>query len=49
MAYYYASMMFFFQWFFNGAFVGIAFFSSKSVQNGELSPGEVAAYLLYNW
>ena len=49
MAKYYATMMFFFQWFFNGAFVGIAFFSSKSVKNGELSPGEVAAYLLYNW
>lgn len=31
MAKYYATMMFFFQYFFNGAFIGVAFFAAKSV------------------
>ena len=46
---YYATMMFCFQFFFNGAFVGTAFITSKAVEDGTLTKGEVAAYLLYNW
>lgn len=49
MAYYYAIMMLSMQFFFNSAFVGTAWISSKSVKNGDLTPGEVASYLLYIW
>jgi len=49
MGYYHGTLMFLFQWLNSGAFVGIAYYSSKSVQDGELTPGEVMAFLLYNW
>ena len=49
MAIYYASMMCCFQIFFNGAFLGVSWFSTDAVKSGELTQGEVAAYLLYNW
>ena len=49
MAKYYAVMMLCFQLFFNGGYIGIAYFSAKSVESGELTSGQVASYLLYNW
>ena len=39
MAYYYAFFMFLMQLFFNGGYIGLAWFSSKSVEDGELTPG----------
>ena len=49
MAKYYACMMLMFQFFFNFAFIGTAFIASKSVRDGELTTGQVASYLLYQW
>ena len=49
MAIYYASTMFLFQLFFNGGYIGIAYFCAESVQAKELTSGQVASYLLYNW
>jgi len=49
MAYYYAFMMLFFQGFFNGGFIGVAYFATQQVKNGNLSIGKMSAYLLYNW
>ena len=46
---YFACMLVFFHFIFNGAFVGTAYFATKSVADGTLTYGEVAAYLLYNW
>ena len=45
---YYAGMMTFFQWLVSGGYVGVAYFAAKACQNGELSSGNVATYLLYN-
>jgi len=49
MAKYYASMMFLFQLVFNGGYIGIAYFCAESVREGELTSGQIASYLLYNW
>ena len=49
MACYYATFMCLLQLVNGGFFVGIGYFSADSVKNGELTPGEVAAYMLYNW
>lgn len=49
MALYYATMMFCFQTLNFGAFIGTAYITSQSVKDGNLTSGEVAAYLLYNW
>jgi len=49
MAKYYAVMMGMFQIFFNGGYIGIAYFSAMSVKDKEMTSGEVASFLLYNW
>lgn len=49
MALYYAIMMTSMQFFFNGGYIGIAYFSANSVKDGDLTAGQVASYLLYNW
>ena len=49
MAYYYAFLMASFILMNQGSFLGVAYFASEEVKNGELTPGEVASYMLYNW
>ena len=49
MAYYYAVMMVCMQIFFNGGYIGIAWFAVQEVKSGEMSLGETSAFLLYNW
>lgn len=49
MAIYYAVMMLFFQGFFNGGFVGIAYFASEEVRSDDLTVGKMSAFLVYNW
>ena len=49
MAYYYAFMMMSMQIFFNGSFIGIMYIASREIKNGDLTTGETAAYMLYNW
>ena len=39
MAYYYAFFMFLMQLFFNGGYIGLSWFSAKSVEDGDLTPG----------
>lgn len=39
MAKYYATMMMLMQFFFNGGYIGVAYFSAQSVKDGELTPG----------
>jgi len=46
---YMAIMFIFFTFFFQGAFCGMAYVTGFGVKNGELTPGEVTAFLLYNW
>ena len=39
MAFYYAIFMTIMQLFFNGGYIGLAYFSTESVRDGELTPG----------
>mmetsp|Transcript_26336 Transcript_26336/g.35156 ORF Transcript_26336/g.35156 Transcript_26336/m.35156 type:complete len:297 (+) Transcript_26336:499-1389(+) len=49
MGLYMALMFVFFTLFFNTAFTGMAYATGFAVKDGELTPGQVAAFLLYNW
>ena len=42
-------MMTVFQFFINGGFVGVSYFSKDEVKEGNLTAGQVTAYMLYNW
>ena len=49
MAYYYAIMMIVFNFFVYGGFIAVSYFSTNEVENGDLTAGQVSAYMLYNW
>ena len=38
----------FFQFLVNGAYIAVAYFATIECKNGNLTPGNVATYLLYN-
>ena len=49
MAYYYAIMMIIFNFFVYGGFIAVSYFSTDEVEAGNLTAGQVSAYMLYNW
>ena len=49
MAYYYAVMMCLFLFFNQVGFVGMSWYSTKPVKDGDMKPGQAASYFLYQW
>jgi ABC-type multidrug transport system fused ATPase/permease subunit len=45
---FYTGVVMFFQFLVNGAYIAVAYFAAMECKNGNLTPGNVATYLLYN-